>query len=80
MKIIRDICTKVNASLQITSKAAAGKQEDAQSVSIRTFTGVKIHDDDDDDQTQQKAKINQFEHCPKYNCTQTSKLKISSNQ
>ena len=48
MKIIRDICTKVNASLQITCKAAAGKQEDAQSVS-KTFTGVKIHDDDDDD-------------------------------
>lgn len=49
MKIIRDICTKVNASLQITSQAAAGKEEDAQSVSIKTFTGVKIHDDDDDD-------------------------------
>ena len=29
MKIIRDSLTKVNASLQITSKAAAGKEEDA---------------------------------------------------
>lgn len=50
MKIIRDTCTKVNASLQITSNvyaATAATRERGGCISqsaSRPYTGVKRHD------------------------------------